>query len=165
MKSEINKKSALTARFAATLFFAIYALLFLLFTKYTLLSFQNSLRLPLFPSFLIALLAGAILGRLFVKKLAQKSHWFRVFLWGCLVALIAILFISLFVLVYSYFYDASFLNHLPKWQDYFIIYGLVVLSVTLVVGVWLIPLTGFAAIYFNKHFLPGLLAVNNTRHE
>jgi hypothetical protein len=159
MKHEDNKITS-NSRFAATIFFAIYALLFLLFTKYTLLSLQNSLQLSLFPSLLVILLTGAFLGRLFADKLAKKSHWLRLFLLGCLMAIITILLVSFLVLVYSYFYDASFLNHLPRWQDYFIVYGLVVLSVTLIVGVWLIPLTGLVAIYFNKHFLPGLLAVD-----
>lgn len=33
----------------------------------------------------------------------------------------------------------------------------------LTIGLWLIPLTGLIAIYFNRHFFPGLLAADQQR--
>jgi hypothetical protein len=67
------------------------------------------------------------------------------------------------MLIRAYFYDGLVFQHLQGWRDYLVLYGTLLLSMLLIVGVWLIPLTGLVSIYFSKHFLPGLLAVDRLR--
>lgn len=156
-----DKKQAITPEFAGTLFFAIFAALFLIFTKYTLIPLQGSLHLPLYPALFIALVSGAIIGRKFAGRLAKENRWLRLFLLGLMMGILAIFIASISALIRSCLYDTSFLPSLHYWQDYFIAYGLIVLSIALVIGIWLVPLCGLAAIYFNKRFLPGLIAADN----
>ena len=153
----------MSTQFAGAIYFALFALLYFLFTKYTLLSLKDDMQLPFFPSGIFVFLIGGLIGRQFASLLAKKSHWLRSMMIGFIIAIVAILIAGVCVLIHSYFYDATFINSLKHWQNYFIVYGVIVLSITFVIGVWLIPLTGLAAIYFNKRFLPGLLAVDNIR--
>lgn len=148
---------SLSPKVACAVFFAIYSLFFLLFAKYTFLSMNDGKLIPLLPSILILLVLSVLIGAVFGRLLAKQRHWLPLFLWGCLVALIGILFVGLVTLFYHHFYDTTFVSRIHSWKDYFIIYGLVVASITLVIGLWLIPLTGFATIYFNKRFLPGFI--------
>ncbi|KTD31306.1 MULTISPECIES: hypothetical protein [Legionella] len=160
-----NPHDSFSPRFAGAIFFAIYALLFTLFTKYTLLSLRDKALLPLLPSIFIALIIGALIGALLGKALAKNGHWFRPFLIGILLACLALIFGSLFVLMYYYSTDPLFSNHLQHWNDYFVVYGAILVSLILTIGTWFIPLTGFIAIYFNKHFLPGLIAADKQRMQ
>ena len=150
-------------RVAGAVFFTIYALLFTLFTKYTLLSLRDSALLPLLPSLLVAVATGAFAGGLFGKALAKPRAWPTPFLIGILLACLSLILGSLAILAYYYLTDATFINHLNKWQDYFVIYGVILLSLFLTIGLWLIPLTGLVALYFNRRFFPGLLAVDQKR--
>lgn len=150
-------------RFAAAVFFGMFAVFFTLFAKYTLLSLQDSLRLPLLPALVVVLFTGAYLGSLFGLVLAKCRVWYQCFLIGVLMAVFAILLTSLSILLYCWFFNDPLMQTLHGWHDYVVLYGALVLSVTLIIGVWLIPLTGFAAVYFNVSFLPGLSAVDKQR--
>ena len=152
-------------KFAAGLFFSIFSLLFFLFTKYTLLSIQSRLSLPLFPLLFLVVFASGYVASKFGNALAKPASWYRVFFIGLLLAIIAILLISLVVLCWTIFQKDPILSELHNWKDYFVFLGLIFVSITLIIGVWLIPLTGLAAIYFNRRFLPGLKAVDETRHQ
>ena len=156
---ETNRK-LLSAGTTATVFFAGYAVLFMVFTKYTLLSLKNSSVLPLVPSIITALIIGALTGRLFGNSLAKNRSWFYPFLIGILLACLSLILSGVGVLVYYYYNSVPFFNSPHHWQDYFILYGIVLLSLTLTVGIWLIPLTAVVAVYFNKRFWPGLLALD-----
>lgn len=97
--------------------------------------------------------------------LAKKGNWARPFGIGILVACLSLILTSLGLLAYYYLTDATFLKHLQHWQDYFVIYGVILLSLALTIGLWLIPLTGLVAVYFNKRFWPGLVAIDKKRHQ
>lgn len=163
MTLKADDQNPLSPKFAGAIFFAIFAVLFMLFTKYTLLSLKDSLSLPLLPSLLIAAITGAFAGGIFGEVLAKKCHWLRPFFIGILLACLSLILGSLGVLTHSYLSNPSFFARFHHWQDYFVVYGVVLLSLTLTIGLWLIPLTGLVAIYFNKHFFPGLLAVDEKR--
>ena len=109
------------------------------------------------------LLASALLGREFGKILSKPSHWIRLFGTGIAMAILAILLVSIGAMVHAALYDASVFAKLHSWKDYFIIYGLLVATITLIIGVWLLPLTGIAAIYFNRRFFPRLKAIDDIR--
>lgn len=158
-----DNQNPLSPRFAGAIFFAIFAVLFTLFTKYTLLSLKDSLLLPLLPSLLIAAITGVFAGSIFGEVLAKKGHWLRPFFIGILLACLSLILGSLGVLTHYHLSNPNFFARLHQWQDYFVVYGVVLLSLTLTIGLWLIPLTGLVAIYFNKHFFPGLLAVDKKR--
>lgn len=158
-----NKLAQFSPRIAGAIFFAIYAFLFTLFTKYTLLSLRDEGLLPLLPSIFISLIIGALIGALFGKALAKKSHWFRPFLIGILLACVALILGSLFVLIHYYSTDPLFSSRLQHWQDYFVVYGAILVSLLIVIGTWFIPLSGQVSIYFNKHFLPGLITADKQR--
>ncbi|WP_028388007.1 hypothetical protein [Legionella fairfieldensis] len=163
MSQTINAKRPLSPRLAGAIFFAIYALLFTLFAKYTLLSLRDSALLPLLPACLTALITGAFAGSLFGETLAKKAHWSRSLLSGILLACLSLLLGTLAILTYHYLNNASFFSNFHRWQDYLLIYGAILLSLVLTIGVWLIPLTGLIAIYFNNYFLPGLMAIDQKR--
>lgn len=163
MTLKTDDHNPLSPRFAGAIFFAIFAVLFMLFTKYTLLSLKDSLLLPLLPALLIAAITGAFAGSIFGEFLAKKGTWVRPFLIGILLACLSLILGSLGVLTHYYLTNPDFFARLHQWQDYFVVYGVVLLSLTLTIGLWLIPLTGLIAIYFNKHFLPGLIAVDEKR--
>lgn len=165
MNQESNEYKPLSPRLAGAVFFAVFALLFMLFTKYTLLSLKDNALLPLLPAILISVITGAFAGGLFGKALAKESRWPRPLLIGILLACLSLILGSLGILTHFYLNDANFLIRFRQWQDYFVVYGVILLSLTMTIGVWLIPLTGFIAIYFNKHFLPGLMAVDQKRMQ
>lgn len=156
----LTNHKPLSAGTTAAFFFAGYAVLFMLFTKYTLLSLKNNSALPLIPSIIIALIVGALTGRLFGNSLVKIRLWFYPFLIGVLLACLSLILSGIGVLIYYYYNHVPFFNSPHHWQDYFILYGIVLLSLTLTIGLWLIPLTAVVAVYFNKRFWPGLLALD-----
>lgn len=157
---ETTEIKPFTPGFAGAVFFAIFGLCFLIFAKYTLLSLATNLNLPMFPAVLLVLITGAYLGSYFGEALAKCKTWYHALLIGCFMAVLGILFISLSTMVRAWIFDTGVYDKLHGWRDYVVVYGLLVASITLLAGVWLIPLTGLAAIYFNKHFLPRLLLVS-----
>lgn len=163
MNQDSEHYTPLSPKLAGAVFFAIYALLFMLFTRYTLVSISYAALMPLLQSILISLLIGGLTGICLGKTLAKKSRWYRPFLLGIVLALLYIILGSLVVLLHSYFNDASFLSRVQSWKDYFVLYGAILLSLSLTIGLWLIPITGLMAVYFNKHFFPGLIAADKQR--
>jgi MFS family permease len=163
MNANANNHSPLSPRFAGAIFFAIYSLLFTLFTKYTLLSLRDKALLPLLPSIFIALIIGALVGAILGKALVKKAHWLRPFLIGILLAFLILILGSLAILTHYYFSDPIFVSRLQHAKDYFVVYGAILASLSLTIGLWFIPLSGLVAIYFNKHFFPGLIAADQQR--
>lgn len=161
MQTNQVKKELISPQFASSMFFVIFAILFLLFTKYSLLSLEMSNVIPFVPSFIVTLFTAALLGRIFATSLTGQYHWIRIFLTGVLMAILAILIASLVFFIRSWFYDAAVFRMVHHWQDYFIIFGLRILMTASVIGIWLGLLTGLAALYFNKHFYPKLKAFEN----
>ena len=162
MHSTPVKKDLISPEFAATIFFTIFAVLFLLFTKYSLLPLGMSANIPAVSSFLVALLTAAFLGKVFAKSLSEPYHWIRIFLTGVFMAMLAIVISSLVFFIRAWFYEAALFQLARHWQDYFILFGLRVAMTASIIGVWLGLLTGIAALYFNKHFYPRLKAFENT---
>jgi len=159
----MNHQEPLTPRFAGAVFFAIYSLLLAIFTKYTLLTLRDSAILPLLPTLLIALITGALIGSCFGPWLAKKAPWYRSFLIGILLGLVSMIIGAMIILLHYYFSGSILLNKAQYWKDYLIIYTAILASISLTLGIWLIPLTGFVALYFNKQFLPGLIAADTQR--
>ncbi|MGQ3890064.1 hypothetical protein ACQUW5_13665 [Legionella sp. CNM-1927-20] len=150
---------------AGAIFFAIFAFCFLLLTKYILLSLQQSTVLPFFPALLVALITGSFLGAIFTKYLIYPRSWIYAFLIGILMALIAILLISLVIFLNLYFFEPTITNRLHHWQDFFILYGTIFLSLFLIIGLWLMLFTGLAAVYFSERFWPTLIAINKAHSK
>ena len=165
MNPDVKAFHPISPRFAGAVFFAIFALLFMFFTKYTLLSLRDSALLPLLPAIVVSLITGAFVGGIFGPALAKQSYWLRPFVIGIVLACLALILASFGIIAHYYLVDANFFSRFHQWQDYFLVYGLILLSLTITVGVWFIPLTGLVAIYFNKHFLPGLIATDQKRFE
>lgn len=151
-------------RFAGAFFFAIYALLFLLFTRYTLFSLNTTSLSSLLWTSLAALITGAFAGWCFGAALAKKSKGLRSFFLGILLAFLCLILLSFAFLVHGYF-NKSILIYKAHWKDYLVIYGTLLLSLISTIGLVFIPLTGLIAIYFNKQFLPGLIAADKARLE
>ncbi|KTD66148.1 hypothetical protein [Legionella spiritensis] len=154
-----NRHSSVSPGMMGAVFFALFAVLFFIFAKYTLLSLQSNQLLPFFPSMFITLILGALLGWLFGPWLATAKNWGRSLGTGILMALLSLLLISLGAFLYSYLNDTAFFARLQNGLDYLIVYGVLFLSIVLTIGVWLIPLMAIAAVYFNKRFWPGLIAI------
>lgn len=165
MNQDMQSYTPLSPRLAGAVFFAIYALFFMLFTRYTLISVQYAAVIPLLPSILISLFVGALAGAWLGKTLAKKSRWYRAFLIGLLLALVCLILGSLGLLLHSYFRDASFLNKVQSWKDYLVLYAAILLSLGVTIGLWLVPLTGLVAVYFNKYFFPGLITADKQRMQ
>ncbi|STX29429.1 Uncharacterised protein [Legionella beliardensis] len=159
MDNNKNNNKPLSPQWTAAIFFAVFGFFFLLLTKYMLLSLQQSAALPFFPASLVALITGGFLGYLFGQQLIKERAWGYVFLLGLVIGVVAIILISIAVFIHAYFYDPTIINHLQHWRDYFIIYGIIFLSLLLTVGLWLILFMGLAAVYFNKRFWPTLVAI------
>ncbi|MFC7781126.1 hypothetical protein [Legionella taurinensis] len=152
-------QSSLNNRVIGAVFFGVFALLFLFFAKYTVLSLYGRHILPLFPALFYAVFLGALTGTVFGVTLAQPGRWWRAVLWGILIAVLVLLAISLGTFLHTYYYDPAFMSRAQHWQDYFVIFGVIFLSMLLVLGLWLIPLLALAALYFNQRFIPGIRAV------
>ncbi|ASQ46659.1 hypothetical protein [Legionella clemsonensis] len=149
---------SLNPRFTGAIFFTIYSLLILLFTKYTLLSLKDSALIPLWPSLILTLVIGILTGSLFGKIVAQKRSWLSVFLIGILIACFMLLCLSLAIWAHFYYTGSPVLEQFQYWQDHIIFYGVIIATLFLTLGVWFIPLTGLVSLYFNKRFWPGLMA-------
>ncbi|WP_058442166.1 hypothetical protein [Legionella brunensis] len=152
-------------QFAGAIFFAIFYLLLLVFTKYTLIPLKDSALIPLLPASLITIIIGGLVGSVFGAMLAKKSTWIRPFLIGLLVACIVLLLLSLIVMAYYYFTNSPLISRLQRWQDYFIFYGVILSTLSLTLGLFLIPFTGLASLYFNKRFWPGLVTAAQKRQS
>lgn len=163
MQTHPVKPNPITPEFASTGFFMIFGVLFLLYTKYALLPLNVSHQIPLISSLVVILLIAAFLGRIFARSLVKKHHWLRLFLTGVFMALLALLIVSLTIFIRSWIVGTPLFQLAQHWQDYFIIYGLLVVTTSSVIGVWLGVLTGMAAIYFNKRFYPRLMAFDSTQ--
>jgi hypothetical protein len=163
MKTDSEQPTPLNPKFAGAIFFAIYGVLIILFSKYALFTLQDRAILPLLTSIPVAVITGAFLGGCFGKSLAKERPWYLSFCIGLLIACLSLLLGSIAILLHYYFTNATLLNQLRYWQDYFIIYGAILASLTVTVGIWFILLTGFVALYFNKRFLPGLIAADRQR--
>lgn len=162
------KNNPITPQFAATIFFAIFALMFFIFAKYTLLSIDLSIQLPLLPFIIAMMITGALIGKCFGKTLAKETAWYKLFFLGVLIAIITLLLFSMAIFLRAYFKSSSevnFFTHYHQWREYFIFFGVLVIWITSTIGLWLMPLTGLAAIYFNKRFLPGLLAFDKLEKQ
>lgn len=162
MQDRITGNRSLSPRLAGAIFFAIFAFVFTLFAKYVLLSLQQSRILPIFPSMAFAIILGAFMGALYGKVLAKEGSGLRAFLVGILLACVALILTSVGLFVYTYFTDVVFFNALNRWQDNFVVFGAFLLSLVVTIGLWLIPLTAMVAVYFNKHFWPGLSTAAST---
>ncbi|STX51957.1 Uncharacterised protein [Legionella busanensis] len=160
-----KNKNPLSPSWVGAIFFAVFAFCFLLFTKYILLSLQQSAVLPFFPALLVALITGIFLGAIFTKYLTYPKSWIYAFLIGILMALIATALIGLVIFLNLYFSDSTFTHRLHHWQDFFILYGTIFLSLFLIIGLWLMLFTGLAAVYFSKHFWPTLIAIDKAHSK
>ncbi|WED42161.1 hypothetical protein [Legionella cardiaca] len=159
MMTSEHKQVSMPPRFAAVIFFIVFNLLLLLFTKYTLLSIKDSNLIPLLPALLVSIILGILIGSIFGKILAQKGSGIRSFLIGMLIACFMLILLSFLLFAHYYFNDSSLILRFQHWQDYFIFYGTILLTLAITLGIWVIPLTGLASLYFNKRFWPGLVAV------
>lgn len=160
MQTKQTQANFISPEFASAGFFMLFGSLFLIFTKYTLLPLNVSHQLPLLSSLIVILFTAAFLGRVFARLLIKPQPSIRLFIIGILMAMAAILIISLSFFIRSWIYGAPLLQLAHNWQDYFIIFGLLVVTTSSVIGLWLAILTGMAAIYFNKRFYPKLMAFN-----
>ncbi|MCA0404483.1 MAG: hypothetical protein LCH30_11975 [Proteobacteria bacterium] len=144
-------------RYVAMFFFAFNAILFVILTKYTLLSFNQAKILPLWPTLGLGILIGGFLGNLFGSSIATQKHWFKTILIGLAMALLALIILTLVLFIYYYSHRETIFVNLQGIKNYFILAGTLFLSLLLTIGLWLIPLTSLAALYFNRYFYPRLI--------
>lgn len=151
----MTKHKTLNLRLLGAFYFATFATLFNLIAKYFLFIFKTGVPLPFFSSTLLSLLLGALFGSLFSKRLSTPNMpGLQVFAWGMLLAIAIIPFYSLGLQLIYYVHHHSMYNNLHQWQDYLVLYGVILLFFILIAGIWLIPLAGYAALLFNQRFLP-----------
>ena len=143
------------ARLVGALYFALLTLVFNLIAKYFLFIFKEGVLFPLFSTSLLSLFLGALFGGLFGQRIAAMNKPSHLFAWGVLLAITIIPCYSLGLQIIYYFHNHEMYNNLHQWQDYLVLYGVILLFVVLVAGIWFIPLTGLAAMQFNRRFLPG----------
>ncbi|MBA2651932.1 MAG: hypothetical protein H0U73_06690 [Tatlockia sp.] len=160
---EAETHPPLNPRFAGAIFFSLYALLLILFIKYTFLTLVGSTLLPLLPSILFALIAGAFFGACFGNMLARSRSWLNSFFIGLLLAFLVLVIVSLAILLNNYFRDPAFFIHIKGIKDYLVLYIAILASIAATLGIWFIPMTGLMAVYFHKKFLPGLIAADKQR--
>lgn len=158
-----EKHDSMSPRLAAALFFAVYALLVLILAKYILLSLNDKLQMSILPVALMVMMTGFFAGALFGNFLARPTAMWRILFWGALLALVALLQISLGIFIHAFATETLFFKKLASWYDYFVIYGLIFISVSLIVGLWLVPLTSLVAVFFNRRFFPGLVLADEQR--
>lgn len=152
-------------RVVAAIFFAALMLLFLFFTKLTLLSLPDNQLFPILPSIFFALFTGLLVGAISGKSLATSGHWCKPLIIGIALALTVLLLISTTLFILSSLHNSNSIQSAPHWQDYFIIFGVLFLSMFLIIGTWLIPLVILATIYFNRRFFPGLVALEQQQRS
>ena len=156
-------KNTFNPRLIGAFYFAGFAVLFNLVAKYFLFVFQASDLLPFFSSTLLFLLLSALFGSLFSKRIMAASKPLHAFAWGMLLALVLIPFYSLGLQLIFYIQNHAIYKNIHLWQDYVVLYGVITLFVILIAGIWLIPLTGGAALLFNRRIVPGYTAYLKSR--
>lgn len=145
-------------RFIGAVYFALFAVAFTLLTKYCLYIFNTGVPLPFFSTTLLSLLLGAFFGGVFSPHIATANSTGHVFVWGMLLAIAITPFYTIGLQIIYYLHQHSMYNNLHQWQDYLVLYGVLLLFFILIAGIWFIPLMGFAALQFNRRFLPGYQA-------
>ena len=149
-----NDHSNVNIRLIAALYFSSFTVIFNLVVKYFLFVFKSGELLPIYSSTILALVLGALFGALFGRRLATPNPTVKIFANGALLATCMIPLYSLGLQLIYYFHNHWMYEKLHQWQDYIVLYGVALLFFTLVAGIWLIPLAGFAALHFNQRFLP-----------
>lgn len=155
----------LNPRIPAALFFAIFSLLFMLLIKYALLPLEGAGILPLFTSSLAAIGTGISVGIIFANQLIKGGSWLRPFTVGLAMGLLALILISVRLFIYAYTINPTFFSQFKHWQEYLVFYGAILASLLPTLGIWLLPATGIAAVYYNRQFYPGFLALDRQRKE
>ncbi len=151
----ITNNTTFNPRLIGALYFAIFAVAFNLLAKYFLFIFKAGELLPFFSSTLLLLLLFALFGSLFSKRLVATHKPGHIFAWGMLLAITITPFYSLGLQLIYYVHNHAIYNNLHQWQDYIVLYGVMTLFFILIAGIWLIPLTGCAALLFSRRFIPG----------
>lgn len=142
----------------AAFYFAVFVLAFNLLAKYFLFVFNVRALMPIYSSSLLALFLGGLLGYLFGPRLAKHHSARHIFTLGMLLAITLLPLYSLGMQYILYLHHDVIYTHLHLWTDYAVLYGVILLFILLVAGIWFIPFTGLAALLFNRRFLPGYYA-------
>ena len=153
-----SKNNTISPNVVAAFYFAICTFSFNLLAKYFLYIFKMGSLLPLISSSLLSVVLGALFGSLFGQRLAMATKLTHIFSWGTLLAITMIPFYSLGLQLIYYLHNHAIYQNLHQWQDYFVLYGVMLLFFLLIAGIWFIPFTGVAALYFTQSFLPGCTA-------
>lgn len=157
------KIKPLNPRIPAALFFAIFSLLFMLVIKYAIIPLEGRAILPLFSSSVVAIGTGISVGLIFSHQLIKTGSWFRPFAIGLGMGTIALVLISIRLFIFAYTANPSFFDQFQNWQEYLVFYAAILISLFPTLGVWLLPATGIAAVYYNKQFYPGFDALDKQR--
>lgn len=144
-------------------FFIVLAVLFCLFARFTLLRLIEKVYIPLIPNFLSILLSSAFIAYLFSPALSKKGHWIKFLCIGFSMALSVLISASLIYFFRAWVGGAPIFALAHQWQDYFVIYGSIIAIQISIMGLWAIPITGLAALYYSKIFLPKLLTIEKNQ--
>lgn len=149
-----NQYTKANLRLLGGIYFAGLLIIFNIIAKYFVFVFKADLFLPLFSTLFLTLLVGMALGAAFAELIARSQKPWLAVLLGVLMALLIIPLYSLGLLCIYYLHFPAMFVQLPHWQDYFVIYGVMMVFFSLIAGIWLIPILGLAALYFKQHVVP-----------
>ena len=156
--TNVKPISSINLRLIGAIYFAAFAVFFTLIVKYFIYISGTGVFLPIFSAITLSVELGAFFGFLFGQRIAGAKTSTQAFLQGMLLAIAIIPFYTLGLQLIYYFNNHSLYNNLHQWQDYLVLYGILLLMFILVAGIWFIPLTGLAAMQFNRRFLTGYQA-------
>ena len=159
MKINRDEQNSFDPRPIAAIYFAGVTLLFCLLAKYFLIVYEYSSFLPLLYALPMSLLIGGVFGALFGGRIASSTSASHAFLWGVLLAVTILPVYSLGLQFVYYLHKPLIYANLNQWQDYLVLYGVLVLFVLIIAGIWFIPILGFAAMHFNRRTLPQFRAL------
>lgn len=159
MNTSLDEPKSFNPRPIAAIYFAGITLLFCLLAKYFLIIYEYGSLLPLVYALPMSVLVGGICGALYARRIAAAISASHAFLWGVLLALTIIPVFSLGLQFVYYLYKPLTYANVHQWQDYLVLYGVLVLFVLIIAGIWFIPILGFAAMHFNRRTLPQFRAL------
>lgn len=136
-------------RLLSAVYFGLLSIIFT-FILHTFLATTLGIKqlLPIFQAILLAVGVSSIFGALFGERIVhcQKPYLRHAFYWGCLMTLLALPIYDIgFVYLYSYNHPALLAQ--ASWSQMVMLYLFIVLDSFILIGLWLMLLTGLAAMY------------------
>lgn len=154
---ETENSTHQSVRTISAFYYTVLSILATSLVQIILFIFGMSDLLPLLMSYLLALPIAWLSGLLFAKKIIYAPSKLKCFLYGMLIILFSLPLYDLCLLFLLQSVHPSMYNLGHGLQDSLILLLLIIIYSFILIGSWLIFLSGFAALFLRSTFAPNVM--------